>query len=158
MSLKLGTIDISGVPTTLINNVNNKADASTVVNTRFDGQWVGRYSQISTAKATGTYNIDLSNYLPNDGYNYEVYLFGHLYSSNSTYTLVYAKTSIFATVGESNGIRIGYVGVNTRQGIINTILPVGSDRILTITISGRQLDKTDTGFCLAGYRRIGTNL
>ena len=29
MSLKLGTTDISGVPTTLINTVNNKLDAST---------------------------------------------------------------------------------------------------------------------------------
>lgn len=122
-----------------------------------DGQWVGSYSQISTAKATGTYDIDLSSYLPNDNYNYEVYFFAHMYSSNSTYSKVYVKTSILSTAGETSGIRVGYVGANSRQGVTNTILPIGADRILTIEITGRTLDGSDTGFCLAGYRRLGTN-
>lgn len=133
----------------------NNSNALNIV--QADGQWVGSYSQISTAKATGTYDIDLSSYLPNDNYNYEVYFFAHMYSSNSTYSKVYVKTSILSTAGETSGIRVGYVGANSRQGVTNTILPIGADRILTIEITGRTLDGSDTGFCLAGYRRLGTN-
>ena len=99
----------------------------------------------------------MSSYLPDDSYNYEVYLYAHVYSSNSTYTAVYVKTSIFANAGETEGIRIAMVGTNGRQGLINTIVPVGTDHTLTITIKDRKLDDNYIGFCLAGYRRIGTN-
>jgi len=127
-------------------------------NNRFDGQWVGKYSQLSTAKATGTYNLDLSTYLPDDTYNYEVYLYAHVHSGNSTYTNIYARSSIFnSTFGSDSGIEIACVGTNGRQGLINTIIPIGTDRILTLIIENRTLDNNYTGFCLAGYRRIGTN-
>ena len=48
-----------------------------------DGQWVSKTATLSTATAVGTYTIDLSSYLPNDNYNYEVLISVFFVSSGS---------------------------------------------------------------------------
>ena len=157
MSLKLGTTDISGVPTTLIENVNNKADVSTVVNTRFDGQWVHSQRVLGTSTDKNTYTVDISSYLPNDSYQYEVMINLRVYSSNSSNAgIVYVYSDIWEkTPTTENPQGQGAAGGSSRQ-IGNTfILPVGTARQIYYEIATYAV--SNVSLLAWGYRRIGTN-
>lgn len=155
MSLKLGTTDISGVPTALIENVNNKADVSTVVNTRFDGQWVSSIRTLSTATAVGDYTMDLSDYLPNDNYDYEVILNIKSYrSSTSGSSDIYIYSDDFPT-NLSNGNQVINVGANARVGTNRFIFPICLNRKVYMKIEIGNL--SENTLTVLAYRRIGTN-
>lgn len=153
MSLKLGTTDISGVPTTLINNVNNKADASTVVNTRFDGQWVSSNAVLSTATAKGTYTINLSSYLPNDSYNYEVLINAIIYREGSSSSRLYIL-DLVSQQSSGNAYRAG-ASANAVSSYNRFSIVVGSNKTFQAVIADNNASSSSIG--MLGYRRIGTN-
>lgn len=154
MSLKLGTTDISGVPTTLINNVNNKADVSDVIYTRFDGQWVSNNVVLSTSTAKGTYTIDVSSYLPNDNYNYELLVNATVYRSGSGSCRIFITDLISQTTGNA-AFRIGAVA--SEASSYNQVhVFVGSSRTFQIIIADNAASSANFG--MIGYRRIGTNV
>lgn len=127
---------------------------SSIESTRFDGQWVSSVSTLSTATAVGTYTIDLSSYLPNDNYNYEVYLTTTFRAGASdTYTTA-TKITISGGGIISGEVIIGLVQSYGVYNINGFYYPV-SDRSITLKISRHNAFGHDT--IVYGYRRIGTN-
>ena len=119
-----------------------------------DGQWVQKYAQLSTAKAVGAYTLDLSPYLPNDGYTYEVQFYIGMASANETvYTLgTKAKpwtnqtTCLWGTVKTTS---------NARFATGNFTLPI-NNRVVYSEISTSAVSSFGEVY-MVGYRRLGTN-
>ena len=114
-----------------------------------DGQWVEAFAELSTSSSTGTYNIDLSSYLPSDNYAYEVLVGCEMYTDgiNKLQSLSSSIITTFVNVNHTEGYADGSVGT--------CIIPVGADRMLYYKISNNG-----GGTCrlkLNAYRRIGTN-
>lgn len=133
----------------------NKADKSEV-----DGQWVQkRLTPFNDLVRIGTYTFDLSEYLPNDNYQYE--LMCNLFVNNDTQT---SGTNSWVSMWAGNGSSESSIGVIStvtdksaglayNSGIL-VIQP--NDRIITLDISGVALTSHAIGYILA-YRRVGTN-
>ena len=111
-----------------------------------DGQWVSKTETLSTATAIGTYTIDLSSYLPNDNYNYEVLFyidFRNDSSKGSTMTI----NGIYEVTGHDGVGRIQYLTI---------LIPIlSSDRKITKVITNVRL--TNATIKATQFRRIGTN-
>lgn len=114
-----------------------------------DGQWVGKTATLSTATAVGTYTIDLSSYLPNDNYNYEV--------------LIHLDSNRAGTGNASIGIYTNHLLAsdtpclmcgNGYGDAINIILPL-FDRTIYIQVGERPV--SHSSIIAYAYRRIGTN-
>ena len=115
-------------------------------NTMFDGQWVAKIQTLSTATAVGTYTIDLSDYLPNDTYNYEVNL-NVLYrysGSNSKGSVLTINNVGYCINNQGNGSRTN-----------RTIFYYDTQKQFTFTIKG--VNATSNQIIAVAYRRIGTN-
>ena len=131
----------------------NKVDINSKV---IDGQWVSKTATLSTATAVGTYTIDLSDYLPNDTYNYEVLVsYTIALSSNTTGTRGYITSDV---LGEDNYLDIASISPMPTSGYYNraaggVIIPAKNS--LTFKIGTGKA----TGVTLSAnaYRRIGTN-
>ena len=102
------TGDITG--STTFDGSANKSITTTLGNTtKIDGQWVSSTKTLSTATAVGTYTIDLSDYLPNDNYNYEVLINCTSNSNSSTltdsfvYSDIVSKTTYSQVATSTNG-------------------------------------------------------
>ena len=154
MSLKLGTTDISGVPTNLINTVNNKADASTVVNTRFDGQWVSKELSLATSVATTETNYSLSSYLPNDNGIYEVIVSGVGYFNGAMFVTIGSDIMPLATPADADYRPVLVTHANGRRTTFRCVIPVGTGRY----ISSLAVGNTNACIGVLGYRRVGTNV
>lgn len=121
-----------------------------------DGQWVQSF--ITLMNSNGTKNgvqVDLSNYLPNDGYNYDVKFSLRGYDDDSSY-YYHIETDIFddgdTSTGNSNYLQL-QGGTYSRQNVNIFDLPVGTGRYIKVYGSG-----ADNIFIYAlGYRRLGTN-
>ena len=113
-----------------------------------DGQWVSKTQTLSTATAVGTYTIDLSSYLPNDNYNYEVliFVFGKRTSSGA------AELKITALTTTSEAIVISSNGTSNRGLYLYVI---SSNRTINIEIKTNNFNSTVVE--ATAYRRIGTN-
>lgn len=130
---------------------------------QFDGQWVWKSQNLAygitiSSKATLTY--DITSYLPDDGYAYEL-LFGDCQAttgatSGDTAT-IWAKTDMTAS---AFGVRL--MGKNTRTASTEVtlngciIIPVHRERKVYIYNSANQ-NATGLYVILKGYRRLGTN-
>ena len=113
----------------------------------FDGQWVEAFAELSTSSSTGTYNIDLSSYLPSDSYAYEVLVGCEMYTDGISKLQSISSSIIttFVNVNHTESYADGSVGT--------CILPIGTDRMLYYKISNNG-----GGTCrlkLNAYRRIG---
>jgi hypothetical protein len=119
-----------------------------------DGQWVENRSILSEALAIGVYTLDLSDYLPNDGYIYEVW--GQCYLSrggdSGTNTNVYirdgfgARDVIAQTMAD---------GANFQQGTCQFLLTVDTQRTIQVEIA--NLAAAACNVYVYKYRRLGTN-
>lgn len=136
----LELLDVGEVMTSLA----NKVDINSKI---IDGQWV--YSPITLTTSTSTaQTLDLSTYLPNDNYNYEVLFVTRLYRDGDCNLDI--STDLFG----NSPFKISFVNTNARQAWQQVILPVGIGRFLTTTTS------TTAGTMQVGawgYRRLGTN-
>lgn len=141
-------VDVGRIEETLVDKA-NKSDV--------DGQWVHRSinlcSNLNVSSTSTTY--DVSNYLPNDGYIYEV--IGNLFLTTGTASGNTVKIKMGTDIMNSHWV----AGIQTRSGsaVINVaqiVMIVGNGRKI-----GIQSDSTDVGkysLQLTTYRRIGTNL
>lgn len=124
----------------------------------FDGQWVfSKRTLISgtALNAETSYTYDLSDYLPNDGYDYEVFIsdcYGVTTATSGQSTRLYAENT--------NGLSVHLLCAVTRTSSTeaaknNLILPISTDRQLIIRNS--NVKTGEVWAYLFGYRRIGTN-
>ena len=132
--------------------------------TMVDGQWIANYKVLSTATGVNEYTLDLSDYLPNDGYMYEVMVSTYLSrtddSGTNTYLPIYnTSLGIDGTdggEGKTNSFMNDAVdGANMQQSGGGCVVIVGANRTLNYGIRQHKL----TAFALnaVAYRRIGTN-
>lgn len=138
----------------------NLANCTNTTTNAIDGQWV--FSDLTlasqaTAPKSSDVIYDLSSYLPNDGYNYEVILSCNAEtgttSGNTTRIFIYAST-----MSPTQGVLVTWVSTRTSSSMSsggNTIIPIATDRKLCV-----RAINNNTGIYslrLHAYRRIGTN-
>jgi len=144
-------VDIDEIATDL----NNKADITAV-----DGQWVSSYLSIASGVSAPTstaLSYSLANYLPNDGYIYEVMfsMVGSTSTSASSYNRGYLYSDII-----TSAVVVFYHrnpqgnSISTTDGG-NAIIPIGLER--KIYISPYANNTGTLSLYATGYRRIGTN-
>ena len=127
-----------------------------------DGQWVAKTETLSTATAVGTYTIDLSDYLPNDTYNYEISLtaFGWRDSGNTNTQITVSTNIIPSPVSDLLNYREAscFMSLDGTQNETDNnccIIPIINSRKLYLQIF---TVKAKGYFLFAkGYRRIGVN-
>lgn len=147
-------VDIDEIATDL----NGKADVdgSNMVSSvkNFDGQWISSISTLSTATAVNSYEISLSNYLPNDNYNYEVLISAKANrSSSGTCVLDFGSDIINTNLDDNSMNLVGCSGGNMDGSA--SVIPVGLGRKILFKIGGNAASWTYIN--AIAYRRIGTN-
>lgn len=127
--------------------ISNKADIdgsnmdASVKN--FDGQIIWNTTRVSQATAIGNYTIDLSNYLPNDGKEYEVSFNAQVASVAGGLTGIYLNSVVLA---------ISYNGVLSGG---NMTIKIGASHQLTLNIDNSNCQSLN--LWAYQYRRLGTN-
>lgn len=125
---------------------------------RFDGMWVGSTytvaSSVSLNNTTNNYN--LSSYLPNDDYCYEVlgYVNGTTGSSSGDYADIHIGSSVI-----DSSYRIACARTRTSSTVNwagSFVIPIGTNRTIYL---GNYSSNTASvsNFRIFAYRRIGTN-
>lgn len=131
---------------TLTETVNNKID----INSGYvDGQWVAKELLLSTATAVGNYELDLSDYLPNDDYCYEVMLSMRAGRSGSNSAKTYLSSSIVQNVFFHDSSANAYYTMTLAN------FPIGENKILTLSIKDNAL--AGAQLIAHAYRRLGKN-
>lgn len=126
-----------------------------IANDRFDGQWVSSVKVLSTATEVGIYEIDLSDYLPSDNYNYEIMLYCHRYNGDGSGEATF-YTDILPDIYIETKHPIFTFGGFSRQYITLCYVPVGIQRKLYWQIISRG-KVGNTQVITLGYRRSGSN-
>ena len=147
--------DLNGKADTDLSNINSNITSIPPTSLKnLDGQWIPKYLEISTATSATSRTHDLSSYLPNDGYNYEVFIRLYVeYGSSSAVLAVGTVDSPYTNRYTDAFIALALAGSNSRSSQVNVIIP----------INGRTLySQNSAAFSSAqihayGYRRIGTN-
>ena len=124
----------------------------------FDGQWVASTSAIassvSVSSSDATYS--LSTYLQNDGYKYAV-----LFNAKVTTTASTGKeASVILTSSEVGGVYVVRAQTSASVaiiGIASAVVPVGTDRNITVDGETSSLAAGTYDLTAIAYRRIGTN-
>lgn len=153
-------VDIDEIATDL----NGKADVdlSNLTSTGqnvIDGQWVSSTlvlengTIITTTTSTGQdFSYDLSNYLPNDGREYEILLNVELNgNTNLGFYIIYA--GVTDGTGATMCKNYNSVGICVMAG--NSIIPLKTNRTLYISLV--NTGQATLWWSVLGYRRIGTN-
>ena len=125
-----------------------------------DGQWVNRFETLASNLSMGyqvTKTFDLSNILPNDGYNYEVMftITAVTGSANGNCAEIGAQSDILR--GTNRVAQTITRTSATMQTSSSFILPVGGRRLIEVW----QIHNSTCTLSFLrtiGYRRIGTNL
>ena len=127
-----------------------------------DGQWVAKTQTLSTATAVGTYEIDLSTYLPNDNYNYDINVhFAGYRNSGDTNSNISISSEPINTVYDLNNLPSSmfafssFDGNHAECGNFSAILHIGTNRKFYFNIVQAALKMG--GLYAYAYRRIGTN-
>ena len=147
----------------IITDLNSKANSnlSNISNTStksIDGQWVYSYSLIgSNVSVNGSTNLDydLSTYLPNDSYNYEILvsLVGTSTTTSGQSLTVYLSSDIITS--NITAFRAIPRTAAAVQGAAWISVPIGTSRRLSLTRSENYYGTVN--IALKAYRRIGTN-
>lgn len=142
---------VNGSATLNTGNSNSVSISTSLANTAsVDGQWVNSFHELSTAKAKGTYNINISSYLPSgNNYKYEVQLIAAASHSGESTKRQAVKSSI---ITQTTGFNL--VGAYADRSRSSIILPVGTDKIITYEIDSTLESAT---LYMIAYRRMGTN-
>lgn len=150
MTQKATTTELNGKADTDLLNLSVAGQAV------IDGQWVDSTLTIVNGSAKlGSYSFNLSSYLPNDGYNYEVIVScdGSTLATSGAQADIRVTSSII-----SNNIFLAKTMTRTTQAVSfggNCILPIGINRTLSYNIISSSL--SNLRLWAVGYRRIGTN-
>lgn len=151
--------EIERTKTNAINEVEatglgNKADIdlanlSEVGKKVIDGEWISNILMLSTETAAGTYELDLSTILPNDGYNYEI-MVDYAFADAAERTL-----DIYSDLIPQGTVPLARITSGGTQANGRAIILVGLERKLYLYISG-AID-TNLGVEMLAYRRLGSN-
>lgn len=145
----------------VITSFNPKQPVNLATKDMVDGQWVSfpEIIEVGSPKSLGVYTFDISNYLPNDGYIYDVFLeCGGKLSKGGTGTIAMNVSSsviphnckIAQMSGDDSANQFGGVAIP---------LPIGTDRVLTVSLTGTSgVTLNESYVYLYAYRRLGTNL
>ncbi len=137
-------------------NGNLQSTEKSIANDRFDGQWVAKEQVLSTATAVGTYTIDLSDYLPNDNYNYEILINGRL--GAVTNSAGHITSSYITEISGKALINSFYIGSARSDGMDSycfSIPILSSNRNFKYRIV--TLKQNNAIMNAMMYRRIGVN-
>ena len=145
------TGDVTGSAIMSTSNINTVSISTTLANSnKIDGQWVNSFHELSTATSAGTYNIDISSYLPSgSGYIYEVQLIAGATHSGDTTKRQTVRSSI---ISETTAFNL--VGSYADRSKGSIILPVGTNKIITYEIDSKL---SSASLYMIAYRRIGSN-
>ena len=162
--------DLSNLSSTGQAIIDGKADTdlsnlSATGKTVIDGQWVQSFLDLVTSAITLNTSYsnawDISSYLPNDNYIYEVYVsaYGVTTATSGALLDVRVGSSILKANNTTNSatafVLRSSVRSNANRQVSNTIvIPVGTDRQLTVRSYGTGTLNT---LRLLAYRRVGTN-
>lgn len=142
-----------------------KAVSDITENTRFDGQWV--YSSIAIADSVtwnsshGIKTYSLNNYLPNDGYNYEILFSGSCDTGTTSANFI----NIYIGINNVNEnvicrlctARTRTASSNQSSGSSNIIIPSNMRQLVVYGSTSSNANGTYSLF-VAAYRRVGTNV
>lgn len=123
-----------------------------------DGQWVSKVSRLAngtTIPTSTNITYDLSSYLPNDGYIYEVCATGSVTSGSTSGN--YAGINLQSDI--SSDMYLCYARTRASGTVISAgtlIIPVGNARTLTVFANSSFVGTFN--LWVKGYRRIGTNI
>lgn len=151
-------VNIDNIATDLNEKLDKDLSNIEVSNIRnFDGQWIYKKTIINNSNVSaGKYDVDLSSYLPNDQNKYEVIVNIYaLQSSSSANSFVILSSSIISEPGTDVSSANLVVNSNSTVAGVQTIFPVGNNKILSYRIGGQNFNSLYIR--LYGYRRIGTN-
>lgn len=125
-----------------------------------DGQWVVKKFILASGQTIdNTTNItyDLSEYLPNDGYGYEVMFYGN--------ASTVATDNAYVTINLTNDYNLGITVARARarsnasyQAASTCILPIGVGRFVTLGSETSENHKGSVNVYALAYRRLGTNV
>lgn len=142
-------------------NVENINDIPIGGNT-FNGQFTLKYllaiDSMSIASAGTSGNVDLSNYLPNDGFDYEIQVAGwcKTEATKGATAHIWIDGTKF-----SEGILVGYqrsVSGEAAEEVVNTTIVVNSTTNRNTVHLRNSGSKAANAFLrFYGYRRLGTN-
>lgn len=130
----------------------------------FDGQWISSVYNVAEAADVRKTNqtFSLSDYLPDDGYNYEVIISASCATGNTSgnYAHVSIKTDIISAGENTSPQKIcqAYTRANNSTASEgSTITVIGAGRTLTVYGYDSPNHTGTYNLGLLGYRRIGTN-
>lgn len=146
-----------------LNDVVNKAnkDLSNISDNAkaiFDGQWVTTDIELCNQfTADMSLEVDISQYIPNDGYNYELQLtaLGSTGTSSGNYLSVFVSTHLM-----TDSICMFRAITRTSSTMYaggNGIIAIGTDRRIKIRNTGTATTTGSNYIHIRGYRRLGTN-
>ena len=159
---KVQMSEVEGLTDTL--NYKANTDLSNLTQSgryKFDGQWVstGEIRIASnvpvTSNVTGpTYN--LSEYLPQDNYNYEIILQCLIESTTTLNNFFYISVNTGIITTELCRVRTTATSNNTNASS-TTVLPIDTNRQLTLLYStSNNFRGTINSIVLKAYRRLGS--
>lgn len=136
-------------------------------NTMFDGQWVHKYLLANTNATKGVYSIDLSEYLPDNLYWYEINASVNIYTSSSSNTNGNTEIANYLTnsyvgydsAGDSRNyfyLHIEYDQYNENASDTFTMIIPPDRQIIMKAIWGTNSSTNELH--LISYRRLGTNV
>lgn len=146
---------ISGKANTDLSNISGTSTKS------IDGQWVYSYKQlastVSVDNTTPVTQYSLANYLPNDGYNYEVLMQGlcNTGTTSGQFISIVLQTDIYTGSIEICSIRTRSASLVDTRG--NGIVAVGAGRYVSHIPSSSNNYNGSYSLAATAYRRIGTN-
>ena len=125
-----------------------------------DGQWVSKVSRLAngtTIPTSTNITYDLSSYLPNDGYIYEVWVTGSATtgSTSGNHVFLELRSDIL------DDLLLCYAYTRASGSVIatgTTVVSVGNARTLTVVASSSASIVGTFNLWVKGYRRIGTNI
>lgn len=130
----------------------------------FDGQWVAKTTDIfapGTIAQEKSLTIDISSYLPDNKYNYEVLFDCYMNTSTTKNNFVSLFVCEGSSASGSIGARLGRVVTRTTTNEstgCNCILPIKKDdQYIILQNEGTAGTSGQTCLRARGYRRIGTN-
>ena len=153
---------VTGSATLDTGNANAVSIATTQNKYLFDGQWVFDTQLLSQATGQGTYPINLSSYLPNDNYSYEVKVcyIGYRSGGRTNSLVSICPTNLIPTDISLVGYypcygACSFDGEHAENGNIEATVVVDSNRTFYLGIA--SYPTYASYLAMTAYRRLGTN-
>ncbi|MBR3890086.1 hypothetical protein IKJ53_06180 [bacterium] len=126
-------------------DLSNLTDVGTKV---IDGQFVTSELVLSTTTTVGSYELDLSDYLPSDDYIYEIILSVHVVKNSVKFTQVFISSDLFYEKIVAHVTQYGETATNIFS------IPLKSRKLIFRISNNAPSSQT---LCVCGYRRLGIN-